>query len=90
MLEHSDVATRLPDQDLKRARSFYAEKLRLERVGSVRRPPGSGTAKGTSSASVSRFGDGSPVTPRRFVTIAAFVPRFAHHGSPSQRKVVKR
>jgi hypothetical protein len=24
MLEHSDVATRLPVQDLKRARSFYA------------------------------------------------------------------
>jgi catechol 2,3-dioxygenase-like lactoylglutathione lyase family enzyme len=32
MLEHSDVATRLPVQDLKRARSFYAEKLGLEPV----------------------------------------------------------
>jgi catechol 2,3-dioxygenase-like lactoylglutathione lyase family enzyme len=33
MLEHSDVATRLPVQDLERARSFYAEKLGLEPVG---------------------------------------------------------
>jgi catechol 2,3-dioxygenase-like lactoylglutathione lyase family enzyme len=32
MLEHSDVATRLPVQDLERARSFYAEKLGLEPV----------------------------------------------------------
>lgn len=32
MLEWSDVATRLPVQDLERARSFYAEKLRLEPV----------------------------------------------------------
>jgi catechol 2,3-dioxygenase-like lactoylglutathione lyase family enzyme len=32
MLEHNDVATRLPVQDLKRARSFYAEKLGLEPV----------------------------------------------------------
>ena len=32
MLEHSDVATRLPVRDLKRARSFYAEKLGLEPV----------------------------------------------------------
>jgi catechol 2,3-dioxygenase-like lactoylglutathione lyase family enzyme len=32
MLEHSDVATRLPVQDLKRARSFYAEKLGLKPV----------------------------------------------------------
>jgi catechol 2,3-dioxygenase-like lactoylglutathione lyase family enzyme len=32
MLEHSDVATRLPVQDLKRARSFYAEKLGLEPI----------------------------------------------------------
>jgi catechol 2,3-dioxygenase-like lactoylglutathione lyase family enzyme len=32
MLEHSDVATRLPAQDLERARSFYAEKLGLEPV----------------------------------------------------------
>ncbi|MFL5540609.1 MAG: VOC family protein [Longimicrobiaceae bacterium] len=30
MLEHSDVATRLPAQDLERARAFYAEKLGLE------------------------------------------------------------
>jgi catechol 2,3-dioxygenase-like lactoylglutathione lyase family enzyme len=32
MLEHSDVATRLPAQDLNRARSFYAEKVGLEPV----------------------------------------------------------
>ncbi|HEV2664514.1 MAG TPA: VOC family protein, partial [Blastocatellia bacterium] len=32
MLEHSDVATRLPVQDLERARLFYAEKLGLEPV----------------------------------------------------------
>ena len=32
MLDHSDVATRLPAQDLKRARRFYAEKLGLEPV----------------------------------------------------------
>jgi catechol 2,3-dioxygenase-like lactoylglutathione lyase family enzyme len=32
MLERSDVATRLPAQDLKRARSFYAEKLGLEPI----------------------------------------------------------
>jgi catechol 2,3-dioxygenase-like lactoylglutathione lyase family enzyme len=32
MLEHSDVATRLPVQDLQRARSFYAEKLGLEPI----------------------------------------------------------
>jgi len=30
MLEHSDVATRLPAQDLARARTWYAEKLGLE------------------------------------------------------------
>jgi catechol 2,3-dioxygenase-like lactoylglutathione lyase family enzyme len=30
MLEHSNVATRLPAQDLSRARRFYAEKLGLE------------------------------------------------------------
>src|SRR5919112_55306 len=30
MLEHADVATRLPAQDLARARAFYAEKLGLE------------------------------------------------------------
>jgi catechol 2,3-dioxygenase-like lactoylglutathione lyase family enzyme len=30
MLEQSDVATRLPVQDLERARLFYAEKLGLE------------------------------------------------------------
>ena len=32
MLEHSNVATRLPAQDLERARAFYAEKLGLEPV----------------------------------------------------------
>ena len=32
MLEHSDVATRLPAQDLERARAFYAEKLGLQPV----------------------------------------------------------
>ena len=32
MLEHSDVATRLPARDLERARRFYAEKLGLEPV----------------------------------------------------------
>lgn len=32
MLERGDVATRLPAQDLERARSFYAEKLGLEPV----------------------------------------------------------
>ena len=32
MLEHSDVATRLPAQDLERARRFYAEKLGLEPI----------------------------------------------------------
>lgn len=30
MLDHSDVATRLPAQDLQRAREFYADKLGLE------------------------------------------------------------
>ena len=30
MLEHSDVATRLPAQDLERARAFYRDKLGLE------------------------------------------------------------
>jgi catechol 2,3-dioxygenase-like lactoylglutathione lyase family enzyme len=32
MLEHSDVATRLPAGDLYRARKFYSEKLGLEPV----------------------------------------------------------
>lgn len=32
MLEHGDVATRLPAQDLERARRFYSEKLGLEPV----------------------------------------------------------
>ena len=32
MLEHSDAATRLPAQDLERARAFYAEKLGLQPV----------------------------------------------------------
>jgi catechol 2,3-dioxygenase-like lactoylglutathione lyase family enzyme len=47
MLEHSAVATRLPAQDLKRARSFYAEKLGLEpieeRPGGLLYRCGSGT-----------------------------------------------
>jgi catechol 2,3-dioxygenase-like lactoylglutathione lyase family enzyme len=30
MLDHSDVATRLPARDLRRARAFYADKLGLE------------------------------------------------------------
>jgi catechol 2,3-dioxygenase-like lactoylglutathione lyase family enzyme len=42
MLDDSNVATRLPAQDLNRARSFYAEKLGLEpveeRPGLRRRP----------------------------------------------------
>jgi catechol 2,3-dioxygenase-like lactoylglutathione lyase family enzyme len=32
MLEHGDVTTRLPAQDLERARAFYADKLGLEPV----------------------------------------------------------
>ena len=32
MLKDSDVSTRLPAQDLARARAFYAEKLGLEPV----------------------------------------------------------
>lgn len=32
MLEHAEAATRLPAQDLERARAFYAEKLGLEPV----------------------------------------------------------
>ncbi|HEX8132665.1 MAG TPA: VOC family protein, partial [Actinomycetes bacterium] len=32
MLRDSDVSTRLPAQDLARARAFYAEKLGLEPV----------------------------------------------------------
>jgi catechol 2,3-dioxygenase-like lactoylglutathione lyase family enzyme len=40
MLENADVATRLPAQDLERARAFYAEKLGLrpveERPGGLR------------------------------------------------------
>jgi catechol 2,3-dioxygenase-like lactoylglutathione lyase family enzyme len=47
MLEASDVATRLPAQDLERARSFYAEKLGLEpveeRPGGLRYRCGSGS-----------------------------------------------
>jgi catechol 2,3-dioxygenase-like lactoylglutathione lyase family enzyme len=38
MLDRSDVATRLPAQDLNRARSFYADKLDLEPV--AERPGG--------------------------------------------------
>jgi catechol 2,3-dioxygenase-like lactoylglutathione lyase family enzyme len=47
MLVHSDVATRLPAQDLERARSFYAEKLGLapieERPGGLLYRCGSGS-----------------------------------------------
>jgi catechol 2,3-dioxygenase-like lactoylglutathione lyase family enzyme len=46
MLKNSDVATRLPAQDLARARAFYAEKLGLEpveqRPGGLRYRCGSG------------------------------------------------
>jgi catechol 2,3-dioxygenase-like lactoylglutathione lyase family enzyme len=46
MLQNSDVATRLPAQDLKRARKFYSEKLGLEpieeRPGGLRYRCGSG------------------------------------------------
>ena len=46
MLQDSDVATRLPAQDLERARKFYAEKLGLEpaeeRPGGLRYQCGSG------------------------------------------------
>ena len=46
MLRDSDVATRLPAQDLERARKFYAEKLGLEpveeRPGGLRYQSGSG------------------------------------------------
>jgi catechol 2,3-dioxygenase-like lactoylglutathione lyase family enzyme len=46
MLQYSDVATRLPAQDLQRARLFYAEKLGLEpseeRPGGLRYRCGSG------------------------------------------------
>jgi len=40
MLEHGDVAARIPAQDLERARAFYADKLGLhpseERPGGLR------------------------------------------------------
>jgi catechol 2,3-dioxygenase-like lactoylglutathione lyase family enzyme len=46
MLETSDVATRIPAQDLERARAFYADKLGLtpveERPGGLRYRCGSG------------------------------------------------
>jgi catechol 2,3-dioxygenase-like lactoylglutathione lyase family enzyme len=46
MLEVNDVATRLPAQDLERARSFYAEKLGIqpieERPGGLRYRCGNG------------------------------------------------
>jgi catechol 2,3-dioxygenase-like lactoylglutathione lyase family enzyme len=46
MLAHSDVATRLPVQDLERARAFYSDKLGLEpaeeRPGGLRYRCGSG------------------------------------------------
>jgi catechol 2,3-dioxygenase-like lactoylglutathione lyase family enzyme len=45
-LRYSDVATRLPAQDLSRARAFYAEKLGLEpteeRPGGLRYQCGNG------------------------------------------------
>ena len=47
MLAHSDVATRLPAQNLERARRFYSEKLGLEpvevRPGGLRYRCGSGS-----------------------------------------------
>jgi catechol 2,3-dioxygenase-like lactoylglutathione lyase family enzyme len=47
VLEHSDVATRLPAQDLERARGFYAQALGLEpveeRPGGLRYCCGSGS-----------------------------------------------
>ncbi|MDQ2844514.1 MAG: VOC family protein [Acidobacteriota bacterium] len=46
MLKHSDVAARLPAQDLERAKAFYAEKLGLipveERPGGLRYQCGNG------------------------------------------------
>jgi catechol 2,3-dioxygenase-like lactoylglutathione lyase family enzyme len=46
MLAHGDVATRLPVQDLERARAFYSDKLGLEpaeeRPGGLRYRCGSG------------------------------------------------
>ena len=46
MLEYTDVATRLPAQDLERARRFYSEKIGLEpveeRPGGLRYRCGSG------------------------------------------------
>src|SRR5918995_164651 len=66
LLEHAHVATRLPTQDLDRARAFYSQKLGLEpveeREGGLRYECASGvfvlfasggstTAKGTCSAS---------------------------------------
>jgi catechol 2,3-dioxygenase-like lactoylglutathione lyase family enzyme len=46
MLEHSDVAARLPAQDLERAKSFYRDKLALtpseERLGGLRYRCGNG------------------------------------------------
>jgi catechol 2,3-dioxygenase-like lactoylglutathione lyase family enzyme len=54
MLEHSDVATRLPVQDLERARAFYSDKLGLEpaeeRPGGLRYRCGSGAFALFSSA----------------------------------------
>jgi catechol 2,3-dioxygenase-like lactoylglutathione lyase family enzyme len=60
MLENAKVATRLPAQDLDRARSFYAEKLGLEpveeRLGGLRYQAASGefslfASAGTASGS---------------------------------------
>lgn len=46
MFQHSDVATRIPAQDLARARSFYSSKLGLEpveeRAGGLRYKCGTG------------------------------------------------
>jgi catechol 2,3-dioxygenase-like lactoylglutathione lyase family enzyme len=57
MLQESDVATRIPAQDLARARSFYSSKLGLEpveeRAGGLRYKCGRGglkTINGTSQA----------------------------------------
>src|SRR6266568_7554321 len=40
VLAESNVASRIPAQDLRRARSFYAQKLGLEPVGARRYDPG--------------------------------------------------
>jgi catechol 2,3-dioxygenase-like lactoylglutathione lyase family enzyme len=64
-LEHGDAATRLPVQDMERARSFYAEKLGLEpveeRPGGLLYRCGSGTfalflSSGASSGTHTQMG----------------------------------